>query len=295
VTVTTLLALCAVLFVLWAAGAWVRQRFSPSAGAERLRSHLRAVYATEHELVEVNAANFTHLDLAFYDATTKTLAEQGFRTLGDIEDRTVSRLRTARPTFVRLATNGDSIGAEFYHYRLAGFLRWLLPHRKDIRIVAFSTDLSDGCFLTTSNAWTARHIALPDVFLRAIHPPDTPPLALLEDHRRRVEQYIAAHPNVTPAIAGTLADALASAHRSNRIKGEFRARRDYRVTREELAGIVADRPSPAREQAASDLADAMEGRRADDARQAPQSPWLQALLWLLLVFVFFVCYRWAQH
>jgi hypothetical protein len=196
---------------------------------------------------------------------------------------------------VRVATNGDSIGVEIYNYRLRGFLRWLLPHRKDSRVVCFSTEFSDGCFLTTSNAWSSRHIALPDLFVRAIHPPDTLPLALLEDHRKRVSQYVETHPNAKPVASATLTDALASWHRSNRLKGEFNARRQYRITRDELVGIAADHPSPERQKAAFDLADAMEGKRAEHAPRPPQSMGWQVFWWLVLVLVFFVCYRWVAH
>lgn len=267
----------------------------PKWGADRIERALRQLYVAEHELVQVDAKDFRHLDLAFYDATAKTLAEHGFRTVADIEDKTISGKQGSRRTFVRCLTDDESIDAAVYNHQLSAWLHWLAPNRKSTRIVDLESELSDGNFLTTSTAWTSRHLKSSPRFDRAFLRPDTPVDELLAEHRKRLQGYISQHPDSKPVVSTTLEDVFASAQRSYRIKAEFRAQGQYRITREELTGIAQDRLSPGREKAANDIADAAEGRAPTASARQPGSPLLLALCWLLLVAAFVVMYRWTAN
>lgn len=71
-----------------------------------------------HDLIPCNAKDFENIDLAFYESTENKLASSGFKTVADIEDKTISNQNAAIPiiTFARsMWHNEHKIMATFFY------------------------------------------------------------------------------------------------------------------------------------------------------------------------------------
>jgi hypothetical protein len=272
----------------------IKRWSDPKSGAERIRRACRQIYVTHHDLVEVQSKDFSHLDLAFYDSTTKTFAEHGFRMLGDFEDRTISGKLATRRTFIRGLTDDESVGVGIYNFQLSGWARWAVPFMRNLRVVDVGSEFSDGRFLTTTNAWHARHVRLPPEIDTAFHRSDTSVETLLREHRTRLRAYLERNPNSKPVVSATLQDEFASVQRSAQHKAEFRAQLQYHMTRDELRALAADLWIPGSEKAACDLADAADGGSTPSRpRGVPEVMRSQVFGWIVLVLIFVVVYRWT--
>lgn len=246
------------LIILWAVGPAVKRWASPKKSADAIQANLRKIYSPEHEYVETSAGDFQHLDHGFYEKTTRELETEGFRTLGDFEIRTAVVPTISRPTFLRALTDDELIGVGIYNFRAKGLLWWVAPSMRNLKVIDVGTDFSDGNSLTTTNAWFGRHLKGPPQLDTQHHRPNTPLSELLRVHRTRVREYMATHPSATPAVSRTLEEVFEQARQTDRLKAEFRARTNHRLSRAELAGIAEDARFPGTKKAAREIADASE-------------------------------------
>lgn len=209
-------------------------------GAQQLTALVRHLYAGQHEYREADPARFPHLDLGFYDEAARLLEREGFVRLGDLEDVTLNEApgSAGAPLFLRGLTGDEGrILAEIYHFRPRGWRSWLtriLGAGKPLKGVDLQTDLSDGAFLTTSNAASARAISLPPQILSDHLPSGCTPMEVLEIHRRRLADYLAEHPDVEVRPITTTDQAIALAHRIQDLKVEHRKSMGGIPTQEEL-------------------------------------------------------------
>lgn len=233
---------------LWLVVFWIAVdlwgRYSRKRGARRLTAFVRHIYSDRHEYREADLARFRHLDLRFYDETTRLLEGEGFVRLGDLEDVTsnTAPYSAGAPVFIRgLTGDGGRIIAGIYHFRTLLRKTWmarLLGGGKSSKIVDFETELSDGTFLTTSNAASARSMTLPSQILADYLPSGCTPLEVLEAHRRRLADYLAEHPDVEVRRITTLEQAIDQAHRIGDLKAAHRRSLGGVVTQEELVGTA---------------------------------------------------------
>lgn len=213
-------------------------------GAQRLTALVRHLYFGRQEYREADPARFPHLDLQFYDAAARVLEGEGFVRLGDLEDVTnnTAPYSAGAPLFIRgLAGDGGRISAGIYHFRTLLRRTWrarLLGGGKSAKIVDLETELSDGTFLTTSNAASARSMTRPSQILADHLPSGCTPLEVLEAHRRRLADYLAEHPDVEVRRITTLEQVLDQAHRISDLKAEHRRSLGRIVTQEELVGTA---------------------------------------------------------
>jgi hypothetical protein len=227
------------LILVWlAVGLWGRH--SRKKGARQLVTLIRHLYAGRHEYREANPARFPHLDLEFYDETARLLEREGFVRLGDMEDVTNNEAPggAGAPLFIRgLTGDGGRIIAGLYHFRMMGWRAWmvhLLGGTKSAKVVDFETELSDGIFLTTTNATSARAISLPPQILSDHLPSGCTPLEVLEVHRQRLADYLAEHPEVEVRPITTTDQAMDMTHRIQDLKIEHRKSMGGIAAQEEL-------------------------------------------------------------
>ena len=106
----------------------------------------------------VKAADFSHLDLKFYDQTRAALETHLFSHLYDIE---VTSMRSAmvKPVFIRALRSPDHcVSAAFYHVKGAWWLRLLGLFSSSMRRMLnskthdFETEFEDGSFVITTSA-----------------------------------------------------------------------------------------------------------------------------------------------
>jgi hypothetical protein len=207
--------------------------------AQKILAVIEATYAPSHDYVRVNASDFRHLDLAFYERTTRVLGIEGFRLLADVEDRTISATpgTVLDRIMVRSMLSRDgTVMASMYHPRLKSFgiraLLWLL--RKLPRpVVDMETECSDGSFVLTTNASSAALMGLPSLLSTEYHPFGTSVLRVMRRHTERVAEHLHARPGVTAKSVGTFEELVASQNRMNAIKAAYRGEVGG-VTREEL-------------------------------------------------------------
>lgn len=209
-------------------------------GAQRLTALVRHLYAGRNEYREADLSRFRHLDLRFYDEAARVLEGEGFVRLADLEDVTCNEAPggVGAPVFIRgLIGDGGRISAGIYHFRTLLRKTWqarLLGGAKPAKVVDFETELSDGTFLTTSNAASARSMTLPSRVLADHLPSGCTPLEVLEAHRRRLADYLAEHPEAEVRPVTTLEQALEMGHRMQDLKAEHRRSMGGIVTQEEL-------------------------------------------------------------
>jgi hypothetical protein len=233
---------------LWLIGFWTAVELwglhSRKKGAQRLTALVRHLYAGRHEYREADPARFRHLDLRFYDEAARLLEREGFARLGDLEDVTNNEApgSAGAPLFIRgLTGDGGRIVAGIYHFRPKGWNVWwtrLLGAGKPFKVVDLQTDLSDGAFLETSNATSARAMSHPPQILSDHLPSGCTPMEVLEVHRRRLADYLAEHPDVEVRPITTAEQAIALGHRVQDMKVEHRRSLGGIVEEEEIVKIA---------------------------------------------------------
>ena len=200
---------------------------------------IEATYRPSHEYVNVDPKLFRHLDLHWYDRTSRLLQSKGFKPLANVADRSKTALagNVLMPALIRTMLSKDgTVMAVLCHARIKGLLRrlllWLL-RKLPGKVINMETECTDGTFVVTSNAATAALIELPALisaeFLRAratVH----------EVHHRHVT-HLAAHlarrPGVSARSVSTQVELVASRNRMNALKAAYRGQVGG-ITREEL-------------------------------------------------------------
>ena len=207
--------------------------------AQEILANLAATYASTHDYVQADARNYRHLDLGFYERTAQALSARGFRTLADIEDRTVTNTPGTVLSAIMIRTmlsRDGTVTAAFYHPHVRRFglraLLWVL-RKLPGRMVDMETECSDGTFVVTSTAVMAGAFQSPPPIYAEYLPGDTPVLDVYTRHTARVAAHLERRPGVQPLAAKTLDDVLAAQHRMDALKSAYRDEVGG-VTREEL-------------------------------------------------------------
>ncbi len=214
---------------------------SQQKAAENIVRHTNAVYVPEHNYALVDAREFKHLDLAFYNRTQRFLESRGFSLLCDKEDLTISNAPSSvlHRLFLRVMTSADgNICAAIYHPRIKSFwLRWLLYFlgKRVDRVVEFETEFADGSFLSTSSAMSAGAMSRPRQIDAEHFPYNTSAETLLQRHLSKLEQRLKV-PGTTCRPVRTFDDNIAMQNRMNALKAAFRKKLGG-VTKEELDKI----------------------------------------------------------
>lgn len=207
--------------------------------ATRILDIIEATYQSTHRYVSANPSDYRHLDIKWYDATAQLLVRNGFRSLADVEDKTITESPGTVLSAIMLrcmVSRDGSVTAALYHPHLKPF--WLramlwLTGKLPKHVTDFETELTDGSFVATSNAAAAASIAMPPMLRAEYLKAGTPPLEVLQRHRQRVSEVLAANPGVTARVVRTHADLLAAQHRQNALKAAYRGEVGG-ITREEL-------------------------------------------------------------
>jgi hypothetical protein len=185
--------------------------------------------ALDHfEYASVKAEDFKNVDLSFYAAVQKGLQGHGFVYLDDQENVTL-RKRSGVRTFLRhLLGPDESTMAVIYHFTQG---------RKSAKVLDLETWFSNGCFVCTSNAEMAGKLDTPPEIGALRLPYDTSWETVLETHQRRVAEYLASHPGVTPVQLNGMADIRRAQAAQQQIKAAFRKKTGLsKAELERLAG-----------------------------------------------------------
>jgi len=238
--------------------------------AHELLALLEATYQPTHRYVTANPAQYRHLDIAWYDRTAQGLGREGFRTICDVEDKTITESPGTVLSAVKvrmLLSRDGTIIAGLYHPHLRSFalrvLLWLL-RKLPPKTTDFETEFTDGSFVATSNAASAAAIGNGPMIRSEFLPARTPPVAVLQRHEARVAEHLRAHPGVAARVACDFDDIRSAQHRMHALKAAYRGEVGM-ITREELERLATPGGAAIVPQVHEELA----RERAQKAREHP--------------------------
>ncbi len=206
--------------------------------------------------------DFRHLDLGAYRRFQSDHETQRFRHLCDMEiaEITASPTTLVARTFIRcMASMHGTVVGEYYQVRprmsrlLRLLLRGLVNGRwvdspkfffrtlKTKHCVGYTTELSNGHFLTTSNAQSAGNIESPPTIDSEFHPYGTPGRIVMERHFERLKALLQASPGLGPHRLSSEDELLESWRRMKRQKDAFRAAKQW-VSQPELEKMSSGHP-----------------------------------------------------
>lgn len=168
------------------------------------RRQLAKLCVEEHQFETVNAVDYPHLDLAFYEEGRRILETHGYRFLADREDLTVRRDQGLRIAIRCLVSRDTATVAGLYHLRLRWFYRWL--GAKDSRVIDLETRFANGDWVITTNAQAAGALEQPPGIHALFLPLATSLETVIEAHASRVALYQDDHPDTAPCRVATLDD-----------------------------------------------------------------------------------------
>jgi len=194
-------------------------RRSAGQGGAALRARLDAIYGEPHELAAVDPTSFLEADHEFYDRAKRELEAKGYRMLGDVEDKTLSRIYPQNRTFLRLMIDGGQmIRANLYHLHPRGVVISLLQlvqlWPRHLRVVELTSELA-GQFIVTSNTSGVDRLEPPAEAKVERLPLATSVVDVTKRHEQRLTELLRAHPDRFPRSYANLDDVLASIARAH--------------------------------------------------------------------------------
>jgi hypothetical protein len=239
---------------------------SPSRGAKKVDDLYQQVYSGVHEkrVVDESTIRAYRLDESFYGVTTEALERLGFHRLKDVVDvdseRTWLRARAVIRTF--LSKDGTTMGG-IYHLRFGGWVGLLSLIRvlpRNLKTTDLETELTDGTFVTTSDARLAGMTSEFPGISRAFLPPGGATAALWEAHVAHVRRELSdREPGVTAKVLRTYDDLSASQDRLQLLKCRHRNSPEFDMTTE--IALALRTPLTPEQQAMADEAERLHRER----------------------------------
>ncbi|MDJ1182253.1 hypothetical protein [Roseofilum casamattae] len=217
--------------------------------ARYLLDYHKKLYSQPHEFIIVDARDFVHLNLRFYDRTQEQLESLGFEKLADIEDVTMSEAdRTKLPVLTRVMLSRD---------RRTVASIFIIPGGP--RIVALESEFPESTFLVTNNT-LGFNASLPIPEIEYLEfPRNTSIPELVKYHCIRIQ---ALNANTPALIIRDFDEAIAMEHRLQTLKNNYQKARGY-LTREDI-----ERHAKFGQKGAAEiLGDAVEALKAKEAEE----------------------------
>jgi hypothetical protein len=203
---------------------------------QKIASRLELLTTAKHEYKTVDARQFPHLDLQFYDVQQRFLESRGFVFLEDCENVTIRKSSSNPNVFIRVLLGGNStIMADLYHFKP---LSLRAAGAKEAKVLDLQTWFSNGTFVLTSNAENAGKLNQPPEVDNLVFPYATSSDKLLEAHEQRVNQTVI-RTGAQPVRLSGIADVRKAGEELQRLKAEHRRRTG--LSPEELTRIAGTR------------------------------------------------------
>lgn len=175
------------------------------------------VYSNPLDYVEARPGDFENLDLEWYDRARSELEAVGFRYLGDLESRTLTRVYPQMRTMVRvLVSDDETIQAGFFHIQAFDGEGNLFG---DFRTYDFETMFADGTFLSSGNCEGVNMDESCEGIELHKYPPQTPWEDLLRRHKE-IESERTVSDGKTPATVSTLAEVMDAQEKSHVLRSK---------------------------------------------------------------------------
>lgn len=211
--------------------------------ARDILAMLEATFQSTHRYVAADPAHYRYLDIGWYNKTARLLEANGFRTIRDVEDRTITEspgtVLSAIMVRTMLSRDGVVVSALYHPHVKSFWLRlvlWLL-RKLPGKVTDMETEFSDGSFVSTTNAASAAAIENGPMIQSEFLAAETPTLEVLERHQVRVAEHLRERPGITARVVNNFDDMLAAQHRMNALKAAYRGEIGM-ITREELDSLA---------------------------------------------------------
>lgn len=217
------------------------------------------LYSQPHEFVQVDAQNFSHLDLKFYNRAQRQLERLGFEKLADIEDVTVCEANRKQPRIlIRTMLSRDRrTVAGIYHFPSAQSKVFqaigLAP--KGSKVVELESEFEGGRFLITGNTQGLNTTPFAKIEDQQF-PRETSISELVRAHRIRVRDL---NPHTPALILRNFDQVIAMANRLQALKNKHKQAQGY-LTRDDIKRHAKQ----GQEGAAEALANALEDLKKGD-------------------------------
>jgi hypothetical protein len=200
---------------------------------------------TPHDLVPVEPTAHADSVRALVEQASGTLAGLGFTPLGDLEDRTVSRVLAPLRQVTRHLVSGDGTVQAGILGRAAE-LGAQLGSAPAFFGVELSSGLTDGTFIETRAATDAPELDMPAHVRLERHPADTPLPELLALHQQRLQAALdearGRDPTADVVRVGDLEALIQRIHRFHTRIADARAGIPAGITPPELARMAPTEP-----------------------------------------------------
>jgi hypothetical protein len=210
--------------ILFAFAQWGQRRI-----AKRLVRTEKDLFSGPFEYRDATEADYAGLDRAFYGSTTAEFTAHGFHFVHDDVNLTINKMLKGKSTVLRrfLGDRGTTM-VDISH----------LPVRQNFKTIACETELSDGTYVTTSNATAAAKTRGYPFVDRLLLPRPTPAAQIIQRHRDHVKAILAGKPGVTLQAFSTLEDIRAAQQRMQAMRVAYRRSPnfDYRAEVEAIRG-----------------------------------------------------------
>jgi len=201
--------------------------------AAKIETHLQPLMVNKFEYRKVEAREFTHLDLSFYDNAQKELEGRGYTLLADLENLTVRSEATA-PTFIRALTSSDfSTVAFLYHVKPKK------PTGEEPKILDLESSFSNSQFVCTSNAAKAGAFDSPPAIDSKHLPAATAWREIIDTHEQRLTEFLSNHPGVEPIKLTSFEEVRNFQDRLQQTKADYR--RQAGLSKSELQRLVGSK------------------------------------------------------
>lgn len=204
---------------------------TPEERARKVTEQKRAIYSAPHEYAPVRVDDFRGIDAGYYDAAQRWLESVGFQCFGDVENLSLSAVYPNMRTAIRDFASADAIiSASIWQVKMCGSLRvpaFFRLRKRDLRVVDFRTEFSDGTFLSTTNDREFDPSRAVPGIERIQLANITPVEDALAAHRRRVSDILTQQPGVAPVLMRTAKDVRSGFARAHAFKCEEYARHDF--------------------------------------------------------------------
>jgi hypothetical protein len=188
--------------------------------AGKIVKNMAALCESRHEWTKADPKQFRHIDVAFYDDTRRLLESRGFIYLEDTENVTLRNSANNPNTFVRVMLGGNgTVMAGIYHFKPSTAKRML--GMKEVKVLDFETQFTNGCFVCTNNAEAVSALTQPAEVDNLNLVAATPFPTLLDAHEKRVALFME-KTGVQPVRLENAADVRKAQDALHRLKAEHR-------------------------------------------------------------------------
>lgn len=245
----------------------------PSQSAEQIDNLNSKIYAEvkhERRRVDENTIAEYRLDPGFYNTATAALQALRFSKVADYVDchleKSAPWMRSVLRAF--LSSDGTVMGA-VYNVRLLSWYRVVQligVISRDMRTTEFETELSDGSFVSTSNATDAGKTSEFPGLSRKFFSKSTLPSELYANHREHIREIIFERPGVTLLVLRSFEDLCAAQDRQNQLKSRHRNSANFDMAAE-IAKVVGKPLTAEQQEMAQQAADLHAQRTNMNANQ----------------------------